>query len=528
MDEKEVNNTQDHEQETEKEQYPPLKTLIPTIIAIWLAVFLVALDRTIIGTAIPTISSDFNSFGDIAWYESGFLLPLCVFQLSFGRVYKYYSAKWVLVTLVAIFEIGSIVCASAPSSNALIVGRAIAGIGGAGISSGAFVLISILVPLQSRPKYSGALGSTFGVASIVAPIASGYLTAVTWRWCFWINVPIGGLALVLLVFLTPKCPPPVNRADTWRGKVSQLDPLGFILIGPAIICVLFALQWGGTRYAWNDGRIVALFVIFGILGIAFIATQAWRKDKATVPPKIFFQRSVLVGSIANIGIGSVLVVYAFYLPIWFQVIQGKNPQNSGLSLLPQLLSIVIAVIGGGIATSVVGYYTPFMIAGSAILVAGSALITTWQVDIGPGTWIGYQILTGFGLGLVLQQPMIAAQTVLPNNEVSIGLSLLTFVSFLGGTIFTTVSQTLLENRLIQGLQGIIPNLDPSTLTNGGATTLRGMVSEDKLPLVLEKYNDSIRSIWYLGLALSCLIFVASLGMEWKSVKKQKAIDDALP
>ena len=447
-----------------------------------------------------------------------------------------------LVALVAVFEVGSIVCASAPTSNALIVGRVITGVGGAGIASGAFFLITILVPLQSRPKYTGAVGSVFGLASIIGPLLGGYLTTVTWRWCFWINVPIGAVSLVLLVFLTPKSPPPVRPADSWPGKVNQLDPLGFLLIGPAIICVLFAIQWGGVKYAWSNGRIIALFVVFGLLALAFIASQIWRQDKATIPPHIFLQRSIWVGSIAMVGIGSCLVIYCFYLPIWFQVIQGKSPQSSGLSLLPLLLSNVIAVIGGGLATSILGFYTPLMIVGSIILVVGSALITTWHANVGSGIWIGYQvcayflyydvrnanldkILTGFGLGLVLQGPNIAVQTVLPDSEVSIGLSLLNFVSFLAGSVFITASQTLLENKLAQRLEGLIPGLDTSALADGGATSLRSMVSKEKLSIVLDVYNDSIRSIWYLALGLSCLIFLASLGMEWRSVKKDRKKPD---
>lgn len=342
----------------------------------------------------PSISDDFGSFGDIAWYESGFLLPLCMLQLSFGRVYKYYSTKWVLFALVAVFELGSIVCATAPSSNALIVGRVIAGIGAAGIAPGAFLSISILVPLQSRPKWTGGLGAVFGLASIIAPTISGYLTAVTWRWCFWINVPVGAVSLVLLVFLTPSRPPPDKPADTWQGRLDQLDPLGFVLVGPVVICLLFAVQWGGVRYAWGSGRIIALFVVSGVLGITFVASQAWRKDKATVPPQIFLQRSILVGCIAMLGIGSVLVIFAFYLPIWFQVVQGKSPQSSGLSLLALLLSNVLAVVLCGIATSIIGYYTQFIIIGGAVLIIGSALITTWQANIGPGIWIGYQVCKG--------------------------------------------------------------------------------------------------------------------------------------
>jgi len=194
----------------------------------------------------------------------------------------------------------------------------------------------------------------------------------------------------LLVLLTPQTPPPAQKADSWLGKFKQLDPLGFVLIAPAVISLLFALQWGGTKYAWSNGRIIALLVVFGVLGLCFVASQALRKE-VTVPPRIFLNRTMLAGCFAYLGTGSALVIFAFYLPIWFQVIQGKSPQSSGLSLLPLLLSIVFAVIGGGIMTSIIGYYTPFMILGSAILIVGSGLITTWQPDTGKGIWIAYQV-----------------------------------------------------------------------------------------------------------------------------------------
>ncbi|KAK6220660.1 hypothetical protein LQW54_002105 [Pestalotiopsis sp. IQ-011] len=502
-------------------QYPPRKVVLPAMAAIWLAFFLVALDRTIIGTAIPTISADFNSFGDIAWYEAGFLLPLCVLQLSFGLVYKYYSTKWVLISLVAIFEVGSLVCALAPNSNALIIGRVITGTGGAGISAGAFLLITYLVPLASRPKYIGALGSVFGITSAIGPILGGYLTSITWRWCFWINLPVGVVSLVLLVLLTPKTPPTEQRADTWLGKVKQLDPLGFILIAPAVICLLFALEWGDVRYPWADGRIIALFVVFGVCTLSFVGSQVWRKEKATVPPRVALNPSIISACFAYVGTGSVLVIFAFYLPIWFQVIQGKSSQDSGVSLLPFLLGIVFAVIGSGILTSVIGYYTVLMIIGSALLIVGSALITLWTPDTKTGTWIGYQIVVGVGIGLGLQGPNVAAQTVMSKNDMAIALSLLNFINFLASTVFITVSQTLLEAQLVRKLSAIIPNLDAASLANGGATSLRGMVSEDMVPVVLDKYNESMRSIWYLALGLACLGFVASCAMPWKSVKAKK-------
>lgn len=312
-------------------------------------------------------------------------------QLSYGRIYKYYSTKWILIIHTAIFEIGSIVCAAAPTSNALIVGRVITGIGGVGIGPGCFLLVNFLVPKDQVPKYTGALGSVFGISSIIGPVLGGYLTSVTWRWCFWINLPIGGVAGVLLLLLTPKTPPPAKRADTWKGKFLDLDPLGFIFITPSLICLLLAVEFGGSTYAWNSGTIIGLFVLFGVFLIAFIAGQIWRGEEGTVPPHIFLQRTVFWGCIAAIGIGATLIIYSFYLPIWFQVIQGKSSQSSGLSLIAQLLSTVVAVVANGAIVTAIGYYTPTFVLGAAILMIGGGLITTWTVDVNAGRWIGYQV-----------------------------------------------------------------------------------------------------------------------------------------
>ncbi|CAF3591051.1 hypothetical protein FGSG_11092 [Fusarium graminearum PH-1] len=498
--------------------YPPKKVVLPTMVALFLVFFLIALDRTIIGTAIPTISAEFNSFGDIAWYESAFLLPLCVFQLSFGLVFKYYSTKWVLFILTAIFEIGSIVCAAAPNSNALIVGRAITGIGGAGIGSGVFIYITLLFPLEERPKYLGSLGSAFGISSILGPILGGYLTSVNWRWCFWINVPIGGLSLFLLFILAPDRPSPVKPATTWRQKFLDLDPLGFLLVAGSIVSLLFALEFGKEDKAWSTGRVIALFVVFAILLVAFAGYQIWRGEKATIPPRILRQRTVLAACLFNFFIGTVLVIYAFYIPVWFQVVKGKSPQDSGIALLPLLLSNVVFVIVGGILVSTIGYCNPFAIGGSAILIVGAALITTWTADVEKGKWIGYQIITGTGMGFALQQPAIAVQTVLSEADSTVGLSVLSFLGFLSGTVFITVAQTLLQGQLDSKISQYFPNIDIEQLSNSGAASIRNLVSEDKMNIVLDAYNDSMRSIWYLALAMGAASLVVSFGFEWKTVK----------
>lgn len=229
----------------------------------------------------------------------------------------------------------------------------------------------------------------------MGPILGGYLTSVTWRWCFWINVPIGGLALFLLCILAPNRPPPSKPADTWRQRFFDLDPLGFVLVAGSISSLLFALEFGKEDQEWSSGRVVALFVVFAVLLLIFAGYQVWRGEKATIPPRLLKQRTVLVACLFGFAVSSVLVVYPFYLPVWFQVVKGKSSQDSGIALLPLLLSSVLMVMLGGVLVSKIGYYTPFAIGGAAILVVGSALFTTWTADVSTGKWVGYQVCASY-------------------------------------------------------------------------------------------------------------------------------------
>lgn len=159
----------------------------------------------------------------------------------------------------------------------------------------------------------------------------------------------------------------------------------------SIVSLLFALEFGKEDRAWSTGRVIALFVVFAVLLVTFATYQVWRKEKATIPPRILSKRTVLAACLFNFFIGSVLVIYSFYIPVWFQVVKGKSPEDSGIALLPLLLSSVVFVILSGILVSAIGYFTPFAIAGSAILVVGGALVSTWTADVGQGKWIGYQV-----------------------------------------------------------------------------------------------------------------------------------------
>ncbi|TKX23974.1 MFS transporter-like protein 66 [Elsinoe australis] len=502
-------------------QYPSMRVVVPTMICISLAFFLAALDRTIVGVAVPAITNDFQSFNDISWYQAAFTLTNCVFQLPMGKIYKFFPAKWTIVTNVVLFEIGSIICASAPSSIAFILGRAITGIGAAGIVVGAQVIVRDLLPLEKRPKYQGFLGATFGLSSILGPLVGGaFTTNVSWRWCFWISVPIGGISLAGLMLLLPRPKSSKKLEGSALEVLKRFDPIGNLFLFPGVICILLALQWGGVLYTWRDARIITLLVLGSVLLVGFAAVQVWIQENGTIPPRIIQQRTIASGTIVSLGIGGVLVISGFYLPIWFQAIQGLSAGSAGIRLLPYFLSTVIFTIATGIIISRIGYYTPVLVIGCAISMVGTGLLTTFRTNTTTGEWIGYQIVLGASLGLSLQQPFTAAQTVLADEDVPTGVTILTFTQSLGATVFVSASQAILSHTLSSRHSESLPGFDASVVARTGVTDLRNMVAQSQQSVLFEAYNSGIVNVFFCALAAAALTMIASLFFEWKTVRKQ--------
>lgn len=507
--------------------YPPTSKVLVIMGGLFLVLFLVALDRLIIGVAIPSITDQFNSLGDVGWYGSAYLLTTCAFMLLMGKVYTFADPKWVYLGSLIVFEVGSAICGAAPNSTALIIGRAIAGLGNAGLFQGAVVIIVYIVPLHKRPQYMGLLGTVFGIASAIGPLLGGAFTdGPGWRWCFYINLPCGAVVFVLLaIFL--HIPPEMLKRDstTWKEKATRMDPIGTFFFLPCIVCLLLALQWGGVTYRWANARIIALLVVAGILFVAFVVVQRWKGDNATVPGRVFINRSVLAGSWFSFCNGAAMQTFFYFIPIWFQAIKHASAVKSGIMSLPLVLGLVIMGISAGILTKKIGYYAPWMILSSILTPIGAGLITTFTPHTGHSAWIGYQALFGMGVGLGMQQPSVAAQTVLPRKDVSIGAALMMFSQTLGGAVFISVGNNIFDARLAHNLAKI-PGIDVGSVAATGATELKDRIPANLLPQVLVAYNDALRATFYLVTALTCCTVFGSLAMEWKSVKKGQQKPDS--
>lgn len=309
---------------------------------------------------------------------------------------------------------------------------------------------------------------------------------------------------------------------TLKQKIGQIDLVGAFFLICAIVCLLLALQWGGTVYAWSNSKVWGCLLGFGLLILVFTGIQLWKGDLATLPPRIMLrQRTVFVCAFFSAFLAMGLYTHIYYLPFYFQAVKGTTAEQSGIRTIPYLVSITISSIVVGGSVTALGPYVPFTWVGSAIFAVGSGLLYTLKVDSSTGTWIGYQILAGAGAGACVQIPFIAVQVVLNKKDMPVGNAVAIFFNSLGGAISISIAQNIFSNTLVKEIPKYTSGVDPATIVMAGATHIREVTPPSQLEGVLYAYNIAVTSAYILSIACASIAFLLSLGFEWKSVKGKK-------
>ncbi|KAH6714241.1 MFS multidrug transporter [Leptodontidium sp. MPI-SDFR-AT-0119] len=516
------------ETSTENDEYISGIKLFLIVAVVSLSMFTMLLDTSIIVTAVPKITSDFHSLEDVGWYGSAYLLTSASFQPLTGKIYQKLNSKFTYISFLGLFELGSLLCAVAQSSNMLIIGRTVAGIGGSGLSTGGLTILSACLPLEKRAMYVGFMMSVGLLGTVVGPVLGGVLTQyTTWRWCFYINLPVGAivaLSLVLIHIPDIRGDSSTRPKHTFNSLFHDLDLIGFSLFAPTVVMFLLALQWGGVSYPWKSATVIGLFCGAAGLLAVFLAWEHKKGDGAMIPLSMVKKRIVWSATLSTFFLFGSLLGQAYYLSIYFQAVRGMSPSLSGVYALPGILSQVVFAGVSGVGVSKVGYYLPFTIFGSALNSVGTGLMSTFTPTSATAAWVCYQIISGVGRGCAFQMPMIAVQNTLPKIEHPVSMSIMMFGQSIGGSISLAIAQAVFNGGLHGALKAHAPGVNYGEVTAAGARDFRHLIPIASVPGVILSYNEAVNHVFYLIASLAAVGFLFSLGMGWKSVKKAKEAD----
>jgi MFS family permease len=325
--------------------------------------------------------------------------------------------------------------------------------------------------------------------------------------------------MVALFFLLHIKSPERNKV-TIIARVKEFDPIGVFFFFSSMVCLILALQWGGSTSSWSAPRVIGLLVAFGVLTIIFVVIEVFTPETAIVPTRIVLNRSVAGSMLFMFLLSGGLMSVIYYLSVWFQAAKGDSATNSGIHSVPLVTSFIIFGIVAGVFTQKVGYYVPAMLLSPIFCSIGAGMLSTLSPNSNAGRWIGYQLLYGFGVGLGFQTSTLVAQTVLSEHDVSTGLALMFLMQQLGGSVFLSVAQNIFSNKLVRSLSGVA-DLDAKAIVNTGATNLRKIVPPSELKTVISVYSYALTRVFILTVILSACMLLCALTVEWRSIKQKK-------
>ena len=337
------------------------------------------------------------------------------------------------------------------------------------------------------------------------------------------NLPLGAIVIGGLIpfFRSPQASARLASLPP-KEKFKRMDPPGTVILVAAITCLLLALQWGGQKYSWQNARIITLLVLFGVLFMGYVAWQAYLGPVATIPKNIIGQRSMAFACFYSFMQGGVNFVILYYVPLWFQAVRGDSAVKSGLDIVTFIAGMTVTMLGTGYILTKGGYSMPFMVLCVVMVSVATGLLTTWTPRSSDAKVFGYLTLYGLGQGFGWQQPILIAQTVLPAADIPTGTSLTTVWKLLGGTIFLSVGQNLEISKLHDLFVERLPEFDVKDLLSIGALELRDKLDKSFIPTVVSCYNDALKDIWWMLLALSIVSLFGAVGIEWRSVTDKVA------
>lgn len=490
------------------------------------SVFLAALDTTIISTALPTISEHFHSNAGYTWIGSAFLLANAASTPSWGKFSDIWGRKPIIMCASTTFFIGSLLCATSVNIGMLIAARAIQGVGGGGLIILANICIGDLFSMRNRGMYYAMIGMVWSVASAVGPVLGGVFTEkVSWRWCFYINLPITGTVTILLFFFLRLHNP---RTPVWDG-LKAIDWVGSLSIVGGTLMLLLGLEFGGVIRPWGSATVVCL-IVFGIVVAGLFIVNEWKFARYPVMPMRIFNN---VSNVACLGVcfchGYVFIAGTYYLPLYFQAVIGATPLLSGVYLMPFALALSFGSVATGIFIKKTGKFLPPIWFGLVIMSVGFGLF----IDLDPkANWakiIVFQIVAGVGVGPLFQAPLIALQSRIAPRDIAVATATFGFVRNLSTAISVVIGGVVFQNEMQKKTPSLTKTLGPAIagkLSGGSAGANVGIVKS--LPvaqraIARNAYFSSMRTMWIMYVAFAALGLFISLFIAAKVLSKEHQV-----